>query len=316
MKGVLGVAALLLCVALAGCGDKAAVTNGTTGLPPLPPDKGAIAGLVIDDVYRPVPKALVLIEKAGLTATSDGEGQFSFVGLEPGAYILKVQADGHAAAPRTVEVVAGQYADAEIQADRLFNSGARIVTTEYSVFVPCAASAVAATEVADCTFDQSGDSFRAGFDSNYTGYGNVTYLVTEMLTNHPASASSGAFKVVVREQGNGDYWGSKFITEGNYLKIVMRLNTKSADDTENRNFNWTNTKTMETVLFPQGAFKSESQGGLDAACANDPAPTKPSCFESRGVGAQAGVTAKFVQSLFLGEPALPIESYSTLKPSS
>jgi hypothetical protein len=313
MRAVLGVAAMLLCMGLAGCGGKAVVTHGTAGQPPLPPDKGAIAGLVIDDVYRPVPNALVLIESAGLTATSDGEGQFSFSGLAPGAYVLKVQADGHASAPKTVEVVAGQYADAEIQADRLFNSGSRIVTTEYSVFVPCAASAVAATEAADCTVDLSGDSFRAGFTSNYTAYANVTYLVTEMLTNRPASPSGGAFKVVVRQQGNGDYWGSKFITDGNYLKIVMRLHTKSADDTEHRNSYWNNTKTMETLLFPQGAFKSETQGALDAACGPD--PTKNTCFESRGVGAQAGVTAKFVQSLFLGEPAMPIDSYSTLKPS-
>jgi hypothetical protein len=267
MKLALAVAAIVLATTLAGCGGKSTppVIGGGTQ-PPLPADKGAIAGLVIDDVYRPVPKALILIEKAGLTATSDGEGQFTFTGLDPGAYVLKVQAEGHASAPRTVEVVAGQYAEAEVQADRLFNSGPRIVTTEFSVFVPCAVSVVASTQAFDCTLDLSGDTFRAAFEANYTAYGNVTYLVTEMLSNHKAAPGQGALKIVVRDGVTRDdpYYASRFTVDSNYIKVVMRLGEVSKDDAEpGRNQKWTNDRKLETALFPQGAFKSETQTPFD-----------------------------------------------------
>lgn len=314
MKAIV-VAALVASMMLAGCGTKDSPgPTSSTSRPAIDEGKGAIAGLLIDDVYRPVPQALILVAKEGLTATTDSLGQFTFTNIEPGTYILHVQSDGHAAAPRSVEVKKGVYTEVEILADRLANSGGRTVTTEYSVFIPCAASVPAGSITFDCTGDQSGESFRASFTSNYTGYQNVTYLVTEMLANADASSEHGAYKVVVRDVSGGDpYWASKFITQGRYMKLVMKLNNVSADDTEHRNKVWNNKLTMQTALFPQGAFKGESQQGLDAACAND--PTKESCFESRGLGPQAGVKAKFVQTLFIGAPPMNIDDYGVLKPT-
>jgi hypothetical protein len=304
----------LLLVALAGCAGETTQTTTFTDMvrPALAEGKGGILGLLIDDVYRPVPDGLVLLQGAGVTATTDASGQFSMVGLEPGTYILVASAEGHDAAPVNVDVMANQYSEVEVSARRIFSQDGVIITTQYSVFVPCAVSAPAASLNFDCTGDTSGDTFRSGFTGNYTGYKEATYLITEMRSNHEASPSQGAYKVVVRERGNGDYWASKFITEGNYMKLTMRVGNVSLDDTENRNVEWKNNKHMETLLFPQGAFKGETQQGLGIVCG----ASGQGCFESRGLGPQAGVKATFVQSLFLGEPEVDIERYCVLAPTA
>src|SRR5688572_23300773 len=159
--------ASLLTVLLSGCGDGGdappSASTETTG--PLASGKGAISGLLINDVFRPVPGGLVLIQELGLTATSDASGQFSFVDLEPGAYMLRVQADGHEAAPQTVDVTEGEYAEVELMARRVSSEGGRIITNEYSVFISCNINAVVIGLPYDCTMDQSGDSDRAAFTS-------------------------------------------------------------------------------------------------------------------------------------------------------
>lgn len=173
-------AASMATALLSGCtgsGD----TTGTklvAGPAELAAGKGGILGLLIDDIYRPIPGALLLVEGQGLTATTDERGQFSFVDLEPGTYVLLPSAERHEAAPANVDVSAGQ-----------------------------------------------------------------------------------------------------------------------------------NDKRMETPLFPQGRFKAETQAVLDAGCG-----VAPTCFESRGLGVQAGVKANFVQTLFLGEPAIPIDEYHVYSP--
>lgn len=321
MKGALLVSSLLLAVALAGCGSKATTTGGgTTSQPPLEAGKGAIAGLVIDDVYRPVPNALVLAEKAGMTATSDGKGQFTLTGLDPGAYVLKVQAEGHAAAPKNVDVVAGQYAEAEIQADRLLNAGSRIVTTQYSAFISCAADFAANGVVGDCLNDQSGDSFRPGFDSNVTALGlsNITYMVNEVLLNQ-----DGNWNLQVREQdgsiAGGERYAVQSVEGGRYIRVVNQFGVKNtASDEQRNNVPWNGSKTFQTIVFYQGQFKDELTGlGKPVEDANQTNPAtgnpvrNPLCC---GVGAALGIQAKFVQSIFIGAPPVDINTYSTLKP--
>jgi hypothetical protein len=324
MKAFLA-AGLIVCLTLAGCSGKTHAPGTDTGTgtkPPLEAGKGAISGLVIDDVYRPVPNAFVLVEKAGLTATSDGEGQFTLTGLDPGAYILKVQADGHAAAPKNVDVNAGQYAEVEIQADRLFNQGSRIVTTEYSAFISCAADFVVNGIIGDCLNDQSGDSYRPGFTSNVTQLGltNITYMVTEVLMNQV-----GNWVLQVREDdgspGGGERYAVQSIEGGRYIKIINQFGVKNTEsDEQHRNVPWVGAKPFQTLVFYEGQFKGEfTQAGQPVADANATVPVvdrhigNPLCC---GVGAGFGIEAKFVQSIFLGAPPMDINSYSTLKPSS
>lgn len=309
MRAVL-VVLLVLSLTLAGCGGGGG--KKAAGPAQLKDGKGAIAGLVINDVYRPVPRALVLLSN-GVTATADGNGQFTVLDLEPGSYILRVQAEGHEAAPQTVDVVEGEYTDAELLARRVFNQGGRIVTTEYSVFIPCSFGGAVTSGNPPCLVDLSGDSDRSYFFANYTAYANVTYLVTEMRADRPASTEpgGGSYKIVVRDSRGGDpYFSSAFTSDSSYLKLVMKMGAVSEQDAEHRNQRWNNTDPLQVVLFPQGSFKGESQGAMDQACTSDPSST--TCQESKGVGAQFGIRARFVQSLFIGKPGLDIDNYGVL----
>ena len=158
-----------------------------------------------------------------------------------------------------------------------------------------------------------------------TGQLSPARLVAEtpnpsFLALHP----SGSYLYAVNE--TSDFGGEKsgsvsaFTVDGDYLRIVNPYNGTSPQDTEDRNANWTNDEVIETLLFPQGSFKSETQSGLDASCSTlQPAPvvggsTLTGCFESRGLGPQAGVRAQFVQSVFIGEPPenVDLETYCTL----
>lgn len=294
------VATAFLAVTLAGCsggdgGGGPSAATGTTG--PLESGKGAISGLLINDVFRPVPGGLVLIQELGLTATSDASGLFSFVDLEPGAYLLRVQADGHESAPQSVDVKEGEYAEVELVARRVASQGGRILTTEFSVFIPCGIDFVYSGIVTDCTFDQSDESFRAGFTSNYTAYANATYLITEMKANNP-----DRYEVQVREDDGSSTGGERYSVaqfEGDYVKIVHQLGV--ADTVYNgqaNNVPWNNTKPVYTILFPDSIGREELQGAGSPFCC--------------GAGAHFGIRAKFVQSLFIGEPEVDIASYSVL----
>src|SRR5689334_19437204 len=90
---------MVFVAALSGCAKSAEIqTQADAERPDLAAGKGAISGLVIDDRYRPVPDALVVLTPGGLTTTSDTAGQFSFSDLTPGPYLLQVQAADHEAA--------------------------------------------------------------------------------------------------------------------------------------------------------------------------------------------------------------------------
>ena len=303
MRTVLAVLPLLAAVALAGCsggggGDGPSAGSGTTG--PLEAGKGAIAGLVINDVYRPVPGALVLLQPTGLTATSDASGQFAFLDLEPGAYLLRVQAEGHEASPASVDVAEGEYAESEVIARRVVNEAGRIITVQYSVFVTCWADFVVNFVVGDCTNDQSGDTDRASFNSNYTDVADITYIVVEMKAN-----KVGNYNIQMREDdgsaAGGDRYAVAEIEATDYVKIVIQKGVANSEhNAQDNNVPWENDREFTTILFPKGEFREE-------VTSNDPSGT--TCC---GVGAGVGVQAQFVQSVFVGAPEVDLASYCTL----
>jgi len=304
----------LLATALAGCGAKtgANVDIQTSTLPPLSADKGAITGVVIDDRYRPVPDALVLLTPGGLTATSDSEGQFAFGDLQPGSYLLQVQAPDHEAAPKNVDVVAGQYTEVEDQARRIFSDQGSILTTEFSVFIPCAASFVANGIVANCLLDLSGDTYRPGFTSKPLNKTlNWTVMVSEMLANQVAT-----YDVQVRHDDGSPSGGERYsvgrINDGTYIKMVnWRGKINEVDNNQRNNVPFNGTKPFATILFLEGEHQGDAQGVFDKVC-NPQVPQ--TCRTATGAGVALGIKAKFVQSLFVGKPAKPIESYCILAP--
>lgn len=300
LKPVL-LAMLAASLALAGCGEPDGGTGGgggTTG--PLASGKGAISGLLIDDVFRPIPQALVLVQSAGLTATTDASGQFTFRDLEPGAYILRVQADGHEAAPQEVEVKAGEYAEAEVMARRVFNEGGRIVTTEYTIFMTCTVDLVVVSgNGINCFQDLSGESERTAFTTDLTTTANVTTLVSEIKFNQ-----QGTYNYVIAKDDTGDnvldrYWAELDIDEGNYGRIVLVNGEANVDAASgDRNEVWLpGNDTFLTTVFVHGLLYREMQDSPAGAY---------------GLGVGMGIRAKVVQSVFIGEPEVDVASYCVL----
>src|SRR5687767_11041641 len=115
---------LALAILLSGC------TNGNTGgskdiAKPTStvgvddPSKGKILGAVMNEESLPVEGAGVAIlgvaPGSGLTATTDANGNFAFLGVEPGVYVLTAQKVGFEDFTRKdIQVVAGDTTDMPI----------------------------------------------------------------------------------------------------------------------------------------------------------------------------------------------------------
>jgi hypothetical protein len=293
-------ACLAATAALSGCSGSDEPPPTQEGeRPVIGAGKGAIAGLVIDDVFRPVPGALVLVQTYGLTATTDADGEFRFLDLEPGSYVLVVSEARHEASPRPVDVEAGKYNEVEIMARRIFDEGGYTVTTAYSVFIPCAVDVIATGFVEDCTADQSGDSFRAFFLSDYRDYGaNVTYLVTEMLAN-----KEGRYEIQIRCDDNIDRRFAVSQFNGIYTRLVMpfqNVSEQSAEASYGPNVAWENDCKLQTIMFADSQGREELQGAGAPVCC--------------GAGVHFGIKGKFLATLFLGEPDTDIATYCILAP--
>lgn len=315
-------ALLLLCgVLFAGCAEDDPGTGTETGTlrPPVAPDRGAIAGLLIDDVYRPVPNGLVLLQGAGLTATTDEQGQFRFLDLRPGSYVAVANAANHEAAPVNVDVRAGEYTDLEVSARRTFSNDGYIITTQYSIFTACATSAVVVSTVFSCLADS--DSYRPGLSvANFTEEG-ITYLVAEVKLNQ----ADDYIWVLRCDDGSnfgcGEYAYQNIsladdVTKGVYGKVILKLGDNYMGTWQSNP--WNNTDKMAALVFYMG------QGGRDVTpvaqpvgCTlppvTNPLNDKPAlCREYYGAGHRFAVQGRIILSLFLGEPPMPIDEYQVM----
>jgi hypothetical protein len=314
---------LVACFVLAGCSSKTTAPSGTVATKQALDDgKGGIQGLLIDDVYRPVPGGTVLLLPDGLTATSDTSGQFSFVDLEPGTYTIKVDAPGHEAAPRTVDVAVGEYTELELSARRIVSDNGRIITTQYSVFIPCAADYIVNGYIIGCIEDESGDSYRPGFTTDSRAYGsNVTYLVSEARMN-----KKGDYDVQVREDDGSGSGGARYavgaIRGTDYIKMVNQYGVAdTVDDLQHNTQPWNNTAKYETLVFLSGQQRDTFSGVSQTTCNQDVddlnrgvgSPVRTCNW--RGVGVELAIKATFIQSLFLGPPIQDIGAYATMGPS-
>jgi hypothetical protein len=324
-----GLAAILLTtLVLAGCTSKGSSdSTGVVTKGKLEDGKGGISGLLIDDIYRPIPKGTILLLPNGLTTTSDSSGQFEFRDLDPGTYTIKVDSDGHEAAPRQIDVAVGEYTELELSARRIVSDVARIVTLQYSVFIPCGFSASLVSQINGyCFFDTSSDTYRPGLEgldfSNYdnqtNGGFNVTYLVAEMQVNQP-----DYYVVVVREDNGQSFGGEEYgrgLTEGGaYGKVTLQKGSNYMQ-TDNSAI-WNNTKKMAVIIFYYGPGGDQISGvlkptycGTGLPNVDNPQSGRPlvGCREYYGVGAKAGVEAKLLLSVFLGPPSVDIGTYQVL----
>ena len=313
---VLTLVFLTAATALSGCSGSKDPTEagggGETVRPALSDGKGAISGLLIDDIYRPIPNGLILLQGSAYTATSDELGQFQITDMAPGSYIALVSADGHEAAPVNVDVKAGEYTDLEISARRLFSDNGATVTSEYSVFISCAYDYVANGGVRDCMADSSGDSYRPGYTSDYTPYNKTaTYLVVEMKAN-----KVDRYEVQLREDDGSSGGGERYAVadiNGDYLRVQFKVGEVNSEyNGQSNNVPFNVTKPMMLILFSDSQGREELQGAENqtVGAAEDAAGLgRQVCC---GAGMHVGIKAKFIQTLFLGKPSVDVEHYCVL----
>lgn len=312
------VLALLLTIPLlAGCADSGGSGDGTGvdgggsgGGTTLAAGTGAIDGLLVDDRFRPIDledrpdtefqtTGFVLLQETGQQAQTNDNGEFAFVNVRPGTYTLRVTAAGHEATPRTVQVVAGEFAEAQIIARRVASDSATIITQEYTVFIACSLAIVLPVTLNDCDLDLSGDSNRWSFDADYTAVDEASALVIEMLANAEAQYEVDVWWVP-DDLVEDAQWYASHIFAGTYTKMVLRhgeANEEHADYAANSV--WNNDHPFQTDLY---IFGELSQEGADAT----------DNYLVGGVGLHLGTKAKFLHSLFVGEPEVDIDSYCLL----
>lgn len=298
--------ASLFAASLAGCAKSSGDVSDVpaTSLPELATGKGAITGLVIDDRYRPVPDAQVFLQPVGLTTTSDALGQFSFLNVNPGVYILKVDAEGHEAAPKNVDVVAGEYTEVEAQARRLFSENGAVVTLQASVFIPCAVSSPAITVTVNCMGDLSGDSYRTGFTTRFNKT-STTWLVGEVLFNKVDN-----YMFVLRPDGLdsvGDAFNYTIIHGGDYGRVVLQADNKTYQQNP-----WNPGKDLQATVF----FSGQTDGATGPPiCPGDPAPCVAGDDQDGfGAGATFAIKATMILTAFVGTPEVDPRTYAVMRP--
>jgi hypothetical protein len=345
MGKVVLVCLILVGVMLSGCvGEEPAALDDT----PLSRDdaqlasgKGGIAGLLVDDRFRPLQlvddplqdyqaAGFILIQETGQQVRSNADGEFLVVGLDPGSYTLRVTASGHEATPQRVQVQVGEFTELSIVARRIINMDGSVLTQEFAVFVPCSVGYVLQTFVYNCATDGSGQNYRPGFISDYRTIENVTYLVTEMK-----AVDKHVYSIQVREADAGAQGGDRFVVakiwDEDYIKMTLQYGVKNEEhDAQLRNVPWNNTVRLNTIMFPAPPFTNEVNDVLEPGCVRDLddvtrevwdqgniydnsggyAPQPRTCDRSWwGAGAGLAYRARFVQSLFIGEPEVNMDAY-------
>ncbi len=116
---------LALALMLAGCSD--AASPGAEGPAGGPTAKevttgkttGAISGVIVDLAVVPIAGADVSIASLGINASTDADGSFVFLDMEPGNYFLNVAAAGYSPVQVSVAVEAGQVAKPRVQLEQV-----------------------------------------------------------------------------------------------------------------------------------------------------------------------------------------------------
>jgi hypothetical protein len=319
MRSMLG--ALVVTALLAGCsGSNTTTTTGAMTSVPLDEGKGGILGLLVNDIYRPVPGGLIFVEKHGFTATTNARGEFVFTGLDPGSYVLVANAAHHEASPINVDVVAGEYTEVEFQSRRIFNVNGTTITTQYSVFIPCATSTPGGSVTYGgilCPADLATEDFRPGLDSlDFSGEPDLTYLVAEVKTSQKDN-----YDFVVRHDdgssGGGDEWGSFRMNMTDYGKVILEKNETAPYQAGKAPWKNANNTRMAILLFYMGQGGSEAH---QAGCAAGPTlPTgqaNPACREWFGAGQKFAIKGNIIITAFLGTPDVDVATYQVLGPSA
>lgn len=307
-------------VATAGCSDEDPAADGRA----LAEGRGAIAGLLVDDRFRPIhltdtptsdfdASGFVLLQETGDQASTTVNGEFAFLDLLPGTYTLRVQAAGHEATPQRIEVAAKQVSEASLVARRISTASNAVLTEEHSLFMTCQTYTVFASWATECFLDLSKDSFRYSVWRDFTEIDGLTWLVAEMKLNQ-VPEDGGTFDGHIRQERGVHYSTVKTTTD--YLKMHAIPGGLSPDAVPDGDtfVEWPNQEEVEIALYGSGAFGKEV-GDLyapvyDAVGKDLPPPVNSGM--NYGVGIRIAPQAQLVVSLFLGEPETDPLTYCVL----
>jgi hypothetical protein len=303
-------AAAVVAVALAGCSDDP--TPGTVidrDEFELAEGTGAIAGLLVDDRFRPIQltdgvaatqfqaRGFVLLQETGQETRTTQNGEFSFVNLDPGTYTLRANVAGHEATPQQVTVAAGVFNEASIVARRVSSTGSLILTQEKSMFTECAAEFIAvASAWLPCTLDLSLDGARTDIQANYSAFADqATAMVSEAKFNNVGDYDL-AIRVLDDATGGlgATYYAECPVREGDYIRIELVVG--DVDDCGGRNVEFHLRDEIQTIMF---AWSATHQTFEDTA-------------GTYGLGVVLGVRAQVIDSIFVGEPEVDLSSYCVL----
>lgn len=304
------VALAILATLLSGCNGP----EGTAAAPPDPSDrpelavgKGAIAGLLVDDRYRPLrltatpegeydAAGFILVVETGQQVLSDAEGVFTVVDLEPGSYTLRPSVERHEGSAQVVDVVAGEYAEADVLVRRILDPGKDVVIIQDdTILITCSIQVLDGhfTVGRLCHGDLGGEEGTNWIDYNYTEFGSVAAVVVEARSTRVMD-----FEIWLTRQTNlidgAALYGKVYGYDTDAIRVA------ALNGTEVGRFGGALLDTMDLRVW---------------ANVNGPGTQEADTLSGLPVGADFTFVAevRIVVSAFLGEPdAATLESYSVL----
>lgn len=305
---------MFIVLALAGCTSDDGPVDQTTKVDPdefeLDPSLGAIDGLLVDDVFRPIELGdesesqyqdigFIFLQENALEIQTNEAGEFTVINLEPGRYTLRLQADRHEASAQSVTVVAGQFTEVTISARRLVEDSSTIITQEQTMFTECSAETpVVSSAWLPCSLDLSLEGARTDFRSNFSEYmDEATFMVVEATFNQQGSYTIQVRRLDPDTGGIGAIDYASCETNEPYIRIQMvpgEVHEQAGCEAQTNPFDMS--QEFQTIMFAW----SDTHELL--------APTPV----GGGVGVKLGVRAQVIQSLFLGEPEIDVNSYCVL----
>lgn len=337
------VVGVLLVVTLAGCAgstEEQVIDYENLENNELAEGKGAIAGVLFDDRYRPIQlvpegeresefqaEGFILVQETGEQILTNENGEFAVLDLDPGRYTLRTSVAGHAASPLKVTVVEGLFAEESILARRAVIDDGFIQVEEYMIFVPCTIGYFIQSLIYNCATDGSGENSRYHVPRDFTAETNATYLQAEVKAK-----TDTRYTLQIRDSEGLIRWGVDTF-DGTYAKILLEKGVVNEEDNDqDRNVPWENDQSTSFLLFPGAPREKEISDALEPACnqaADDAletvddsfpdeefpfvyAPIPRTCNGWQGVGVGLAYEARLIMSLFIGEPSVDVESYCVI----
>ncbi len=339
------VAAIMASVVLAGCvesdgGEAAGVDAVNPDEYQLEIGKGAVAGLLLDDRFRPIhltedaqtefqSNGFILVQETGAQLRTTENGEFQILDVDPGQYTLRLQAEGYEAIPIKVDVEEGVWNEATFSARRVANEQDIIVTQEHAAFASCFTNFVMLSYTTDCTGDLSGDTDRAAWYPNLSEFNaSLHYVIVEILFDKDAPPTT-AYDGVAREGPIGTDYSACLLEDdsGRHCKLHLPIDRESPDpwisgggcDASPSGPDgfcpYNTSKQLQVIIFGRGygyqEVKSAYKPVNDAivtyvGCPAGGVVPVPSCLHEatmrRGAGGALATKATYMLSLFLYDP--------------